>query len=470
MKNGRAGVMAAFVLLCGMSVLCGCGKSETDRQESVGNKGIQTVIQPENKGENAGRVKEGELKALITLENSNYAACSTPEGYYYITEDLVELKDGSWGSHIMYVDFASGQEVFLCSDTGCTHNEESCTAVLSDEEFVPLSCKIFVWNGKLYILNKDYDEDGSVVIDFEGGAVAAESRPSVLYQMNPDGTGRKKVYTFEEGVILEDLVIAGAKELYFAAKKLETAKEGTAVMTTASERKLIKLDMEKGKTEDIFSLNTEQGISYKVTGCFENCLVLEGTAYENGDSGEWDMEQEEWKELYRKSKNVIAVYDLAENQCNQVYQLENTKLHSTTNQEGILYVSKENSGEIQSVDLKTGEAAVLASLNQNSIIGKTSDKLICQNWDTQKDASLYFVDLKSGEVSHCGLVNLCNGWPLEIVCEAGEEFMVIYDYEAEAYGDGSYEIYRYQFGMIKKQDLYAGKNEFRPVSMTGKGR
>ena len=40
--------------------------------------------------------------------------CHTQEGYYYLEKETKELSDGSYGSHLMYMDFAALQEVYLC--------------------------------------------------------------------------------------------------------------------------------------------------------------------------------------------------------------------------------------------------------------------------------------------------------------------------------------------------------------------
>ena len=47
--------------------------------------------------------------------------------------------------------------------------------------------------------------------------------------------------------------------------------------------------------------------------------------------------------------------------------------------------------------------------------------------------------------------------------------LVIYDYEATANGDGSYEITRYQYGLISQEDLFAGRDTFRKINMIGEG-
>lgn len=457
-------LMSIFCVLAMFFCLCACGSTETEESYA----GIS-----ESKKEQGNQMQNNthkEVNGLISLTSTNYAYCNTDDGYYYISEDSVKLKDGSYGAHIMYMDFATEQEVYLCSDTGCSHDDKSCNAVLSEDEFVILSSRIFVWNGKLYLLSKDYDTEGSVVIDgMNGQEIQAETKPAVLYQMNLDGTNRKKIYTFADGVTLEDTILATNDNVYFVTKKLETNMEENVSVTTAQNRNLVKLDPVNSSLETITSMDMGDGISWGIIGCFDNSLVLGGISYEDGDSSTSDISQEEWKELYSKSKSVYATFNLDSKKFTEVYQIKNTGIHAAETKDGILYVSNEASQEIQAIDLRSGKNSTLTSLRQNNIIGVFSDMLVCQTWDLTDDYTLYFVNIKNGEVSHCVLTNQFNGWALELICEAGNDALVIYDYKADPHSDGSYEIHQYKYALIAKEALYAGKNEFRPIEMIGKG-
>ena len=51
---------------------------------------------------------KGELSLLTS--GSNYNDCAAEHGYYYLNEE---------GDHIMYVDYESRKELYLCSRPGC---------------------------------------------------------------------------------------------------------------------------------------------------------------------------------------------------------------------------------------------------------------------------------------------------------------------------------------------------------------
>ena len=461
-----------FVLLALLFSLCACNaevQNESDPATSSGNVGFTNGSDGQTQNE-----EETKRQGLKNLTSTNYAYCSTQEGYYYVPEESVELADGSWGTHIMYMDFATSQEVYLCSDAGCSHDNKSCSAVLSEDEYSPYSGRIFAWNGKLYLLDKDADRDGFTTIDLMLGqdmqAVQAETRPATLYQMNFDGSNRKKIYTFADGITLEDTILSSEDGIYFVTKKLETDIDGNTTVTTSTDRNIVRFSPANKQLKTIMSLQTDDGISWRIVGCYDNSLVLEGIEYENGNSGSADMSDAEWKDLYNKSQTVFATLDLSSQKHTEVYRVKNKGIHASATHNGFLYVSEESSNDIIAIDLRTGRASTLASLTQNNIMGVFSDQLICRTWDLTNDYTLHFLDTKDGQISHCTLTNKCNEWPLEVICEAGNDALVIYDYKADANSDGSYEIYQYKYALIAKEDLYAGKNTFRPIKMIGKGR
>ncbi len=465
-------ILNTLLLIAMLFSLCACNaevQNETDPGTTSGDIGFTNEQNGQSQNED-----ETQHQGLKNLTSMNYAYCSTQEGYYYVPEESVELTDGSWGTRIMYMDFATKQEVYLCSDAGCSHESRSCTAVLGEDEYSPYSGRIFAWNGKLYLLDKDADRDGSTTIDLMLGqdmqAVQAETRPATLYQMNLNGTNRKKIYSFADGITLEDTILSSDDGIYFITKKLETDISGNTTVTTSTDRNIVKFSPANNQLKTVMSLEADDGISWSVVGCYDNNLVLEGIAYENGNSGSPDMSDDEWQELYRKSQTVYATLDLSSQKHTEVYRVNNKAMHDAATHNGVLYVSEASSNDIIAIDLQNGNTSTLASLTQNNIMGVFSGMLICQTWDLTDDYTLYFVSTKDGQVSHCTLTNKYNGWPLEVICEAGNDALVIYDYKADAHSDGSYEIHQYKYALIAKEDLYAGKNTFRPIEMIGKGR
>ena len=108
--------------------LCACGNGVQilgGNAGKEGNGGSASEEQAAGGGTTAGQstkepsTGEQSIGDLQLLNDSDHLAnCYTKDGYYYLTEDSTELADGTWGTHLMYMDFTTKQEVYLCSNAG----------------------------------------------------------------------------------------------------------------------------------------------------------------------------------------------------------------------------------------------------------------------------------------------------------------------------------------------------------------
>ena len=144
----------------------------------------------------------GGTGGLQLLATQNDEGCHTKDGYYYYTFEPTKLSDGNYGLHLMYMDFQALQEVYLCSNAGCSHDSVDCTAVLPYDSFYIGSTLLFTWQDSLYLLSKRQDDDGSMAASFSADVLGSQSSDTegsaaVLYRANLDGTGRETVHMFD---------------------------------------------------------------------------------------------------------------------------------------------------------------------------------------------------------------------------------------------------------------------------------
>ena len=234
-------------LIC--SSLCACGSNTQSTDDKSDSK--QTSEVPKNPQNNASSGGGG--LRLLSNRYGDGSACNTENGYYYLTTETAKLRDGSYGTHLMYMDFASGREIYLCSTAGCKHDSLDCPAVFSYDDFPLYSSLLFVFGDHLYILSREYDNDGSVsqgVLGLGDGGSSVESQPAVLYYANLDGTERKKIFTFDAALTLEAEIMGNDTGIYVITKKLSSDKDGNQTYTTSSERKLMFLDLDSLSLSD----------------------------------------------------------------------------------------------------------------------------------------------------------------------------------------------------------------------------
>ena len=497
MKNTSRKTAATVLTLIGIAVFtcCACSKSDDDSPSSSVNQGFNPQADftsnedpgPLNtslgnlSGETASGGETGStasgLRFLCTDDGE--IEYFSEDGYYYLSHDSIKLSDGSYGSHLMYMDYASCREIFLCSTPGCNHDSPDCTAVLPGREFPPFSTKLFLFPDHLYALCCQADavvsfsaqsasgEDGS----FMSGNDTIDHRAGVLYRMNPDGTGREKVYEFASGLTIEGTLAIDHNGLYVITKKLSSEKTETGSYTSASEESLMYLNLSSFEAQTLCSLDFGDNISWKVTGCAGGAILLRGTDYGRKLTTEEYYDNGQFKAYFQNSHEVFALLDPSTGSLREFYRISNARLLSTAVINDTLYISIEGGDEIIGVNPTTGEQWTVASLPQTYIWDTLEDVLCCSSWNAGQDYTFYFVNVKTGETFHSGLVNKSLGWRLEFKAETGRDVLVIYDYEAapSALNDGGYEITREIYGLISREDLFAGKDNYREIQMSGKG-
>ena len=211
-------------------------------------------------------------------------------------------------------------------------------------------------------------------------------------------------------------------------------------------------------------MDFDDNISWSVIGCSDRSLVLYGIDFGREVSPEEIHKKD--TDVFDDSYDVFANLDVDSGTMKEIYRVYAPKARYFEMDANNLYFSIAGDGSITSVNLHTGQQTELCKIPQDALFGIIGDKLYTRDGS---DYTYYFIDVNTGEISHSGLVNKSLGWSLDIIAEAGDQVLTIYDYDATPKGDGSYTINGYQYGLINKEDLYAGRDNFIPINMIGKG-
>lgn len=482
-KNRMIRMLALVMLVLSGLLLAGCGTKNSRQESGEGQDTKQERLGTENGVDNGkdnrteGEIDGGTAAKSVAQEDSGQFRmlceeqwhCMSQGGYYYITEEMQELKKGLWGRHIMYMDFATKQEVYLCAEPGCKHIDEKCSAVLSEDSMDMVNeALIFVMKDRLYIVVKEYDGEDTMESSYTIGDEEEKKTPVVLYSMGLDGSGRKKEYTFDVDTMIEAKVMGDGENLYFITKTIVTSLKEDTKYGTASERKLVRLGVKDSRMETVCPL-PEGDIRWGVLGVHGENIILVGTKYNGKLTLEEQMalDKEKLWEYENDSKEVIMSLNIRDGKTSEVYSVENDSdsLHCTALWEDSLYISWEKEKKVEKVDIKTGKVKKLAEGISMWIYGALPGVLYGDSWSDSEDHTTYFVDTDSGEVYHSELVNKKNGWEIEILGEWEGKVLAIYDYEGKEVEDGAWDITRNQFGLIDKEDLLKGRDAFEKIDM-----
>ncbi len=469
MRKKWIAIILAGLIACGFTA---CGSNDSAQNSDTNSKNVSTegnVNQSTHKSNNGS--SEGALTSLIQQTGLFYRYCSTEDGFYYLTENDSPLEDGSYAPHLMYMDYAAHKEIYLCSDSSCRHNTEACTSVLSGASS---DSRIFIWDGHLYVLDRPTDNSGATVINIVGDseAAGAEAEQAELYRMNLDGSERKLVYRFDANATVEDVALGGDNGLYFVTKKLGSSKSGSGNYITTSDRQLICLNSDSGKTKQICSLDFSDGLSWEIIGTAQDKLIIKTYRYPDGmtDEKASTLDDSSYHDVLKKSRIVYAALDPSDGKKVEFYSqsaADNSSAEEVLN--GYLYASNESSQDVMKIDPATGEKSSLCSLENNYIYGSLGKYLCCTCQDLTADYGYYLIDSETGKVTHCSLTNKALGWRIDLMAMAGDRALVVYDYEYESTVDGSYDITKYQYGLIPFKDLLNSVSNYTPIEMVGEG-
>lgn len=157
MKSNYAKRAVAFFIAGYAALLCACGSS------AAGAENISFAPASSRSG--------------VEWLNDRAGGYSSTSGFY-----RTQLRSDQLAQNLLYIDFATGQELYLCSQPNCTHDSDSCSS----------------WLSLSGALTRVIPVGEKVVILYGGNSYAPgeNSKPHILL-MNPDGSERKTLASFE---------------------------------------------------------------------------------------------------------------------------------------------------------------------------------------------------------------------------------------------------------------------------------
>ena len=411
--------------------------------------------------EDSTKDKEQEALTVLTGEGTTLVGCGTESGFYYMTLGAGRLTDGRDGHHLMYMDYATRQEVYLCSDPSCAHNTADCTSVFPEEDFHHSGMSLFTMNGKLYLLVSQPDQEGVVAMGSSGGT-STQSGRAELYRMNADGTGRKKIYTFNANLTVESFAAGDGSGLYFITKKVSTKSDGGSTYFTATDRKLVRLDLSTGKLSTVCDMDFGGHVDWNPAGAYGRELILSGIDFGRAVTS---LEMKNDRNIYNNAHDVFAALDVDTGKLREFYRVKYPKSRSWALDGETLYYAVDGSKEILAVSITDGQERVLCKTAHDKLWGVVGGR----PYTWEYGDGFYFIDPASGSVSRCSLKDKTTGSHIQIVAEAGNQVLVIYDTDATKRKDGSFTVKGYRYALISRSDLYAGRANYATVKMVEAG-
>lgn len=467
----------AVCFITALAVFTGCGAGGNNAANSSKNN-IKVVETKEKTQSSQKQEAKGKLQMLT--DNVWQTSYETEQGWYYLNSDYeIGYDEEEKLPAIMYVDYQSGKDIYLCNKVNCKHNSYDCNAVLPKEMNRE---KVLFGQGKyLYLATSDFDEAGSMASDVvafgedaEGNAQVQEEQPYVpaIYRMKLDGTEREKVMDLESGTVLESKFLGDGENLYAIQKKIKKETKDAKTYSTGYDRALVKVDMKNNKTEKIMDLDNDT----EILGCAQRTIVTGTTDFGRKVTTE---EKQNDDSLYKKADYIIKSVNIDSKKSVTLKTLKEKNLHREMISGNNLYVSNDKENKIDVINFLTEKKTKIKTsmpLSVDDIIRRKdgSDVLCCisyENQDGDKGWDYYLVDTKTKKTTKGKLKNSENT-PVDIVAQSSGKLLVVNDSKnvseyvpwagvtQEVIGEEEYSI-------ISKEDYINNKANYKKVKMIG---
>ncbi len=477
--------------------LCACGKTDGNSKSSpeIGTGDIESyspnsnstsdpneskVLTEQNApvNENSTQSTPTEDKKLTLLYTENHSpmriGCGTESGYYSIQSNVTEEN-----RCITYVDYATKQEVVLCSDSSCKHDSERCTAILSnyDSQF----CEIFFYKNHLYYLNIDNDDEGAISAgwtfpkgeDYSNAIYMANQQ---LYRMNPDGTNRELVYTFGENEKVEHFAVGDGDCIWFITKEptIERYEKTGAVRYGSKNRAAVRLDLNERKIVEQIPISFKDNIDKQFIGVCGSRMIFGGIAYPDGKSAFDYMDiltpspivgdtsdTDEYLEFMSRCEYAFFMLDVNDKTMRQIYRtgFDEISLDYTQIGEQLYIPARNDTASAFVLDLNTGKTEEFPVPEGYKLDGFVGERPLYIT--TDGGYRRYIADPDTGEMKNW----IFDTGTYNIIATRSDSVLVIFKTVGEPTPDGGllnpYDL----LALISLDDLYNGRKNFEPVNM-----
>lgn len=283
---------AAF--LCCSLLFCACSVPGTANPTSAVSSSIsentsseaapmQTPAQ-ENSDPTAPAAPVATGFANLSRLNNSIFGSGGQDGFY----ETYAADNG--GVNVVYIDYATANEIYLCSAPNCAHDSDACNAWIPPEEagLAPL-----VTGDHLLLLHRTY-----------GAETGYQAIPRIDH-MNLDGSDRYTLIEFEPSEMLKDVFAANGDTLICALTSISEDSSDTVY-------KLVMVDLATGERTDFYQQTIDVSAPPLFMGVTESgyCVLASSrdTLSEAGlPDKDWDEISGEVKAARENSWDIVPV-------------------------------------------------------------------------------------------------------------------------------------------------------------------
>ncbi|WP_343210560.1 hypothetical protein [Anaerolentibacter hominis] len=442
-----------LLILSLILILTGCSKAATapapDHSASDSSDGSSSGSDMENTAADQGL-------RLIHAMNINYGAPSS-SGFYHT---LVNL-NGEEGQHqydnILYIDYETKQEIYLCNKPECSHDNESCTSYL--EATMPGSFQLICQEPYLYLIYAQPD------------SFAETPQAPAVYRMNLDGSEKRKIVELNSSMFLTGSYALGNGLLYAAAVTTEVQEnEADGFSVTADvKQELVELDLTQGTWRTLCSLENTT-----LEGVYEDKLIFTRMVYPKDPNSFVDNDAGYFDNLKNSTMEILTFSPgTAKEKVHKSFQYAEVENYAVDG--SCVYYSGLTDTEINCLDLSSGTVKTCVKKlpkGSHTFSHITDGKLLINYYtgknETYQSAGTYLADLSSGKSKPFTLLIGQYDTPAPVLGSYNDSYFIISDFiekeEFIAWANVTQSsLTGYEYSLISKEDYFSSKANYTPL-------
>lgn len=258
-------------LLAACLVLAGCGAAPSGGSGLSAESETAQVTLPAASG------------GLEALGRDTAFGSGNSSGYYYLT-----TLDGG-ASLLRYIDYATGQDLPLCSQPNCSHSGETCPAWFA---YGGTSANVYATDAQVFVTFNGSPWDSGAFAEYGEAAL-----PRVL-TLAPDGSARREVARFGASDAFTSPPAAGDGAFYTI---LTDYGEGEG----SGEKRIAAIDLATGKVTTDDSVQRRE---MRIVGAAGRELVLQSMVSDTLNAyAAYNVDSGQLRDLYNSAEPVSAV-------------------------------------------------------------------------------------------------------------------------------------------------------------------
>ncbi len=446
-------VIASFLLMSILLYIPGC------RSYGSGKSSASSLEQPslsDNTTHTAPIVNDLDYR-IAARPDVITRGSSSDKGFFQIFSHT----DGH--SNLMFIDYATAQQVFVCSSPSCNHKDETCSSYIESDGYTVFPA---VYGNTILLVYNSLNQWGNA------------PQASKIEKMDINGLDRKLLCTFSGNILINDGAVVGDGRIILCATKLLSNAENIGTVPC-----LLSIDIGTGECSDLYQVKTGNGEMQKslfIRGVSESGFILKTITineYEESDDAgiamqnmqnatvhrvfELSFDGQREKELLRYTGSTcfeeysgreLVYLSFDKNTCS-LY-----KINSVTGQKEIIIKDFDTVPSIRKTEVPlTSENFFIVGFIDDYVL---INQLYQEHYDAQKNIELlypqYAVNTETGEVIEITLSNylMATRKPINIIAQFSDTLLVD---AVEEVVDGI--TYR-RPGMISVDDYLKSKGEY----------